>query len=100
VLIPNNLFEFFFSNYRNTLNRSHKLILPDKFNADQLIHTVPHHIAKPSYYSKNELLHPMYGTADIQTPSVIKAMRTTSRLAANILDKCSEIVKVGVYNFA
>lgn len=104
MLVPNSSFQFglilFFSDYRNILNKNHKLILPEKFKEDKLLHTVPKHIAKPSYYSKSELPHPMYGTADIQKPSVIKAMRTTSRLAANVLDKCSELIKVGVHTFA
>jgi methionyl aminopeptidase len=64
-----------------------------KFNEDR--YKVPDHINKPHYYFK--LNKPSYtiGKIEIKNETQIEGMRKSCKLAANILKKCSEVVKVG-----
>lgn len=55
---------------------------------------VPAHIVKPFYYDKINSPSRTDGEIEIKTESEIAGMCATSKLAANILKKCSEIVKV------
>lgn len=56
---------------------------------------VPEHIHKPKYYFQYQTPDLLTSTkAEIKLSHKISAMRESCRLAANILEKCSEILKV------
>lgn len=56
---------------------------------------VPDDIKKPPYFYENDTPD-MYSStkAEIKMMATIEAMRKSCRLAANILEKCSTILKV------
>lgn len=56
---------------------------------------VPDEIDKPPYFYTDDIpdLFKSYKN-EIKMPKAIAAMRDSCRLAANVLDKCGEIVKV------
>lgn len=56
--------------------------------------TVPDHITKPPYYETLNKPSITTGSIEIKNAEEISAMRGSCKLAANILKKCSEIVKV------
>lgn len=59
------------------------------------IRKVPEHIVEPSYTHVVDVpdLFKSYKN-EIKLPNAIAAMRESCRLAANILDKCEQILKV------
>lgn len=56
---------------------------------------IPDEIEKPEYFYRDDIpdLFKSYKT-EIKLPKAVAAMRDSCRLAANILDKCGEILKV------
>lgn len=59
-------------------------------------HPVPDDIEKPSYYYRNEHMMSTQGEGEVKRLVQINGVRRSSELAAYILQKCSEIVDVGV----
>lgn len=58
---------------------------------------VPEHIVKPDYYYDSTKTTVAFGEPEIKSPQAIERMRSSCRLAAKILKKCSDIVKVFIY---
>lgn len=56
--------------------------------------TVPDNIIKPPYYEKLNQQSQSYGTIEIKNDEQIAGMRESCKLAANILKKCGNILKV------
>lgn len=56
--------------------------------------TVPDHIVKPSYYETLNEPSRTDGNIEIKNDEQISGMRASCKLAANILKKCNDIVKV------
>lgn len=58
---------------------------------------IPPEIGKPPYFYTDDIpdLFTSYKT-EIKLPKAVESMRDSCRLAANILDKCGEILKVGM----
>lgn len=61
--------------------------------------TVPDHIVKPPYYETLNKPSLTTGTIEIKNEEQISFMRESCKLAANILKKCGDIVKVNKFNF-
>lgn len=55
---------------------------------------VPDHIRKPHYYSVPNKPSNTTGKVEIKNEEQIEGMRRSCKLAANILKKCNEVVKV------
>lgn len=55
---------------------------------------VPVHIKKPPYYYAYQPPCDTFGKGEPQKASTIQTMRKTCKLAATILNKCPEIIKV------
>lgn len=56
--------------------------------------TVPDHIVKPPYYETLNKPSLTSGKIEIKSDEQIAGMRESCRLAANILKKCGELIKV------
>jgi len=56
---------------------------------------VPSRIAKPSYCTREEAPNSTAGDAEIHQAPVIAAMRKTCRIAANVLNKCEQLLQPG-----
>ncbi|XP_070499582.1 methionine aminopeptidase-like [Chironomus tepperi] len=59
-------------------------------------YVVPDHIVKPSYYTEINKPANLIGKININNENQIKNMRKSCKIAANILEKCHEIVKPGI----
>lgn len=81
----------FFKSYNvgkcNNLIRKVGKVSPDRY-------TVPDLIDKPSYYENASRPIQSIETIEIKNEEQIQGMRKACKLAANILKKCSDIVKV------
>lgn len=63
-----------------------------KVSSDRWI--VPDHIIKPPYYETPNKPSGTYGPIEIKNAEQIAGMRESCKLAANILKKCGQILKV------
>lgn len=78
--------------FNSTDTGNYEIVRPGRVSRER---PVPDHIEKPSYFQFVE--EPDLFTSarpEIKMLSGVEAMRKSCRLAANILDKCSEILKV------
>lgn len=57
-------------------------------------YTVPEHIDKPPYYETLNKPSLTSGSIEIKNDEEISKMRASCRMAANILKKCGEMLKV------
>lgn len=71
---------------------NYKIVRPGNVSPERY---VPDNIQKPPYFYEHDTPD-MYSStkAEIKMPDTIAAMRKSCRLAANILEKCSTILKV------
>lgn len=84
----------FFKSYNvgkcNNLIRKLGKVSPDRFS-------VPDFIDKPSYYENADRPSPI-DFIEIKNEEQIQGMRNACKLAANILKKCGDIVKVSCFH--
>jgi len=79
-----------------TIKNSIRTFINVIYEAGEVIssYVVPDHIVKPSYYTEINKPANLIGNININNEEQIKSMRKSCKIAANILEKCHEIVKV------
>lgn len=80
---------------RNTDTGKYEIVRPGMVSPERY---VPEHIEKPDYFYVNDIPD-MYKSfkAEIKHAKAVQSMRESCRLAANILDSCSKILKVKLH---
>lgn len=71
-----------------------KNIITEPANVSKERWTVPDEIDKPPYYETLNRPSSTSGSIEIKTDEQIAGMRKSCKLAANILKKCADILKV------
>lgn len=90
-----------YQQFRNIFFKRHNLgscdVIREAGKVSKERWTVPDHIAKPPYYETLNSPSRTDGTIEIKDDEQIAGMRKSCKLAANILKKCGDIVKVRLY---
>jgi methionyl aminopeptidase len=83
---------YLFSILRRNLGACELVTKPGKVSKERW--TVPDHIVKPPYYEIPNKPSKTTGRIEIKSEFQIAGMRESCKLAANILKKCSAIIRV------